>query len=384
MVMAGLANDGIRRTNSSIAASPTQDLGTVKSPKRYNVGDNRIMLSVKHIIGTTANNHASFCMVNDAVSYTAGAGAVVAQLSSDGTKLINQRFFCTSSKLVQQLQQQQQQQQQYSWLNESQFHSPGHATTARDSVAYISQLSIDDFNSSSPSGSSSPQRTSAKDKVKTTSCVALSNDNKLLAVGEMGHKPKILIYSLKASSEGTTVPLAVLSEHRFGVKFLAFSPCNRYLASIGTENDGFLHIWQVSTSRDRLIQLHSSNKCISIVNDLKWITSSQLMTSGVRQVRLWRLDNSGALWPDSQVRVLNGRNIVLNQFCGSIFVSIACLSNVIVLVTDRGELCTIQDIDEESGPLFTPRMVAGYEGIAFCTSKDNEILWLVRLGGLIQ
>lgn len=33
------------------------------------------------------------------------------------------------------------------------------------------------------------------------------------------------------------IPVAAMSEHTFGVRDVAFSPCSKYLASIGTVNE---------------------------------------------------------------------------------------------------------------------------------------------------
>ena len=69
------------------------------------------------------------------------------------------------------------------------------------------------------------------------------------------------------------VPLVILNEHTFGVRAVAFSPDQKYLASLGTPNDGFLYIWSIN-QRTGAAKLHSSNKCTSFVKQMIWLGSS--------------------------------------------------------------------------------------------------------------
>jgi WD40 repeat protein len=61
-----------------------------------------------------------------------------------------------------------------------------------------------------------------------------------------------------------------LTEHTFGVRAVAFSPDQRYLASIGHPNDGFLYVWAVN-QRSGAAKLHSSNKCTSSIRQMIWL-----------------------------------------------------------------------------------------------------------------
>lgn len=76
------------------------------------------------------------------------------------------------------------------------------------------------------------------------------------------------MFSLQDGS--SDVPVAILNEHTFGVKAVAFSPDGRYLASIGQPNDGFLYIWSINT-RYGTAKLHSSNKCTSSIRQMIWL-----------------------------------------------------------------------------------------------------------------
>jgi WD40 repeat protein len=78
----------------------------------------------------------------------------------------------------------------------------------------------------------------------------------------------VLVFSLQESSSDH--PLAILNEHTFGVRAVAFSPDSRYLASLGTMNDGFLYIWAINV-KTGTTRLHSSNKCTSFIKDIAWM-----------------------------------------------------------------------------------------------------------------
>jgi WD40 repeat protein len=64
--------------------------------------------------------------------------------------------------------------------------------------------------------------------------------------------------------------LSALSEHSFGVNCVAFSPDSRYLASLGSSQDGFLYIWSINI-RTGAATLHASNKCVSNINKMTWM-----------------------------------------------------------------------------------------------------------------
>lgn len=347
-------------------------------------------LAVKTIIGTTATDSRSFDISRSFIAYTAGAGAIVGRLrsatddseSGDGivprarSAILSTRFFCTSTKLVQNL------------ASRSISSSPIRASVLED-------LEVDAFqfirpgssglgiavvnNSSNTIEDTSPSVKGPKDKMKTTSAVALSTDARLLAVGESGHQPRIFIYSLAQDSNRR--PLAIISEHRFGIKALAFSPCGRFLVSLGTSNDGFLHVWQLNL-KEGSVCLHSSNKCISQINDLKWISSNILVTLGIRHVRVWKIDTAYKRGSQGSVCVLVGKNAILGSFSDSAFTSAATVGdNLAVLATEAGELATLQcDGDDSAGnaisqPIFTPRQALGFSVACVDFDAQNYMIW---------
>lgn len=374
--------------------------------------DEKARLKVKRVIGTTATSNASFCCVGNFVAYTSGAGAVIAQLH-EGSSLGNgsldelvvsaERFFCTSPKMLQHY-------HQVSWITHaitlesssaSQQGPPSRddngflltgGITIKSMIDSIGMNTSNDLDGSGPTGGSANTSSPLRDRIKTTSCLSLSQDGKLLAVGETGYQPQVLVYSTAWNS--SPGPLVMLSEHSYGVKLLCFSPCGRFLASLGNTNDGFLHIWSFHGLRDSgVAQLHSSNRCISVINDMKW-SGSKLITAGRRHLRLWKIGNysrgSGSgetsdneyspVLNDGRLSVLSGRNVILGDFSGSNFVSIVQISpGLLVVATDRGELATVEDpLDESSNSKtkFVPRLSVGFPVTTMDIDFHEHLLWV--------
>ncbi len=68
---------------------------------------------------------------------------------------------------------------------------------------------------------------------KAVSCLEFSADGTYLAVGERGHQPSIVVWSL-----GSGAIIAELKNgHRFGISCLAFSPAGNLLVSAGFKYD---------------------------------------------------------------------------------------------------------------------------------------------------
>ena len=95
----------------------------------------------------------------------------------------------------------------------------------------------------------------------------------LVTLQQTGYSPRVLIFALQDTSSDT--PLVILNEHTFGVRAVAFSPDQKYLASLGTANDGFLYVWSIN-QRTGAAKLHSSNKCTSFIKQMIWLGSSIL------------------------------------------------------------------------------------------------------------
>jgi WD40 repeat protein len=154
----------------------------------------------------------------------------------------------------------------------------------------------------------------------------------------------------------------ILNEHTFGVCAVAFSPDNRYLASIGAPNDGFLYLWSINP-RTGAARLHSSNKCTSFIKGMTWMGKS-IITVGTRHVKVWRIDEGLSVSPSKQkfglegmpaqtlnpatvTRTLAGRNCLLGSLVEATFTCVAAVSDEVAIVcSERGDICLLDDSND--------------------------------------
>lgn len=335
--------------------SPFFRNSTPKSPTKTSKSEES-GLRLKKVIGTTTASGNGFdCLpAVKQFAYTAGAAAVVCTVSDD--LIVSQRFFrarpivSTTRDGVLSPSANDLRTKLMGNLRESTLNGSPLAATGRDW-------------SDSPTGKS----TTAKDRVKAATSVALSPNGKWIAVGETGYKPRVLIFSNKGDS--SELPVCVLSEHTFGVHALAFSPDSKFLASLGIVNDGFLYIWAID-DRTGAATLHSSNKCTSTINAMTW-TGRSVLTAGLRYVKLWKPDDNvttdyriletpnGTPTPTPRPRpsdfgnsilspkqkVLTGKNILLGDLIDANFVSAVAMDNTgsAVVCAESGEVCLLDE-----------------------------------------
>ncbi|KAK0854267.1 hypothetical protein LTS02_011575 [Friedmanniomyces endolithicus] len=258
---------------SSVPRSPTKFARTEEPGLRLST-----------VIGTTTSTANGFDVdpAKRKFAYTAGAAAVVC--SVDGELKFQQRFFRarpTSAGAGRD-------------VNGQPLGTPTPGEPRNRAVGHVKEYIL----GGSPLGASRDWSDSAngktgtaKDRVKAVTSVALSANGKWLAVGETGYKPRILIFCLAEDAPDT--PVFVLSEHTFGVHALRFSPDSKYLASLGTVNDGFLYVWQID-DRTGAAALHASNKCTTFINSMAWMGPS-IVTVGLRFVKVWRPDEDAGI-----------------------------------------------------------------------------------------
>lgn len=158
----------------------------------------------------------------------------------------------------------------------------------------------------------SPNHKSSKlMRVNKTSSVTAHPISQLVASGEeIGYMPRLILYDFRS---GEFLDSAI-DVHEFGVNIVKFSPGGNLLATLGSPQDGFLHIWDVS--ENKLTPL-SSNKCISDINDLIWLNDHQILTIGVRHLKVWSVEGN----------VLSGRNLVLGSLIDQTFTSAISLNS---------------------------------------------------------
>lgn len=300
-------------------------------------------LALKRVVGTTCNAPTGFDCAQSSFAYVAGGAVVVVDVDGDQ---YSQRFYRARPSAA-----------------------PVHATPAREHTPNSSTptpKANDSRNRVAPglrdsaygmcdwAESPSAKTWTSRERIKAATCLALSRDAKFLAVGETGYSPRVLIFSLQDSSSDH--PLVSISEHAFGVQAVAWSQDSRFLASLGTANDGFLYIWKVDP-RTGAARLSQQNRCTSFIRGMVWM-GGYLITFGVRHVKFWKVEESPSAspvkqkfgsesaptTPQSQQKALPGRNILLGSLIDSTFTCAAVVDDGrAILCTENGDVCLLED-----------------------------------------
>ncbi|KPI38569.1 WD repeat-containing protein 62 [Cyphellophora attinorum] len=328
---------------STPTASPSNLRSGTRSPRKTQPP---ISLQLQHVIGATTTSPPGLasCALNNTYAYCAGSVAVLAEIQADGetTKRYYRARPTTTS------------------INPGVSHYNGLTSTStrRRTSLYSSNQprEVDkSIGSIRDQGDGSLQTWTARERIKTISCVALSNDGRWLAVGESGYSPRVLLYSREVDAS-RDIPTSIVSDHTIGVRCIAFSPDGRYLATLGNLNDGFLFIWTIN-QRTGQLSLHAANKCTTNICDMTWCGQA-LITAGTRHVKAWNVSESSVSTPTKRphlrasigkdalqpgVQTLIGHNALLVSLVDCTFTAIATVdTRTVLLATDAGHLCLFE------------------------------------------
>ncbi|CAG8496566.1 11199_t:CDS:10 [Acaulospora colombiana] len=198
---------------------------------------------------------------------------------------------------------------------------------------------LDPQNANSGSAAGNSKKTPVSNKAKPISCIAFSPDGNYLAVGEIGHQPRILIWDVEAKTL-----IAELKGHKHGVLALRFSPNMKWIVSLGFQHDGYLNVWNWKNGTKV-----ACNKITTKVYTLAFNRNgSYFVTAGLRHVKFWYFDASGNLPKKSggqsitkTAQVLDGRSGILGDLKDNNFLDAACCQKTdnTYLVTSNGLLC---------------------------------------------
>lgn len=340
-------------TTTTSPRSPT------KPPKPDEPG-----LQLRHVIGTTTASSTAFDALPSSrlFAHTAGACAVLAEVEATTEGLsAKQRFYRARPTPA---------------GNSRDGLTPTPSDPRHRALGFVREQSVggSPLASSGRDWSDSPsgRSTTAKDRVKAATSVALSPNGKWLALGETGYKPRVAIFCL--TDDASDSPVTIISEHSFGVHALRFSPDSKYLASLGTVNDGFIYIWTID-DKTGAAGLHASNKLTTVTNAVAWIGDA-VITAGLRFIKVWRpndeanldirspeLPTTSTFAPKSRVdtrssdygnsiltprhKTLAGKNVLLGDLLECNFVTVVPVSdNEAIVCAETGEICLLNDKDK--------------------------------------
>ncbi|KAK5317116.1 hypothetical protein LTR93_008891 [Exophiala xenobiotica] len=311
-----------------------------------------IALQLQRVIGTTTTspNGLTCCPSTNTYAYCAGAVAVLARLESDNAP--SHRYFKARPTAPS--------------LHPPTSHyesSPANTPSKRRISTFTPRKGQDEYTNGSFGrewlDESGGQTWTARERIKSASCVALSQDGRWLAVGESGYNPRVLLFST-AEDVSCELPTSIISDHTYGVRCIAFSSDMKYLATLGNLNDGFLFVWSLNSKTGQLT-LHSANKCTTNVCDMTW-RGNALITVGTRHIKIWQAKETAK--PSSPTKKprffrasdaygtspgpapgpapLQGRNCLLGSMGDSTFTCVAAVDDCLAVVgTETGHLCLV-------------------------------------------
>ncbi|KAG9142559.1 hypothetical protein Leryth_011647 [Lithospermum erythrorhizon] len=156
-------------------------------------------------------------------------------------------------------------------------------------------------------------------KPKPLSCIAMSGDGKVIAAGESGEQPSILLWDGE-----TKAILCELKGHQFGVASTSFSPNGRHLVSVGFPRDGYLFLWdwrhQILLTKAKAFLSCSVASSVCLTLDSKYI-----LTAGKDHLKFWKMAKPTTSGGSSRPIpwVMHGKPISLGKFKGCSFIAIA-------------------------------------------------------------
>lgn len=128
------------------------------------------------------------------------------------------------------------------------------------------------------------------DKGLAVSCLAVSKSGKYLASGEkthMGFKADVIVWDFeKGTIKHTLDPL-----HKVKVEALAFSPNDKYLVSLGGQDDGCIVVWDVKTGLaicGSTAGAPSAGYTFAVA--YASLSDEVFVTGGDKTLRVWELD----------------------------------------------------------------------------------------------
>ncbi|ETN41950.1 uncharacterized protein HMPREF1541_03889 [Cyphellophora europaea CBS 101466] len=333
--------------SSSVRTTPTASPTTLKpaprSPRKAH--HSPVALQLQHVIGTTTTTPTGLtcCPATNQYAYCAGAVAVLATVQTDGTT--SKKYYRARPTAP-------------SLNAPTSYYDKGSPSTtpSRRRTSLFSPTRARDPDATPVAAreweDGASQTWTARERIKTVTCVAISSTGRWLAVGESGYNPRVLLYSTTEDA-ATDVPISIVAEHAIGIKSVAFSPDSKYLATLGNLNDGFLYVWSIN-ARTGQLTLVAANKCTTNIGAMTWCGQT-LITVGTRHVKAWTVSEAarsspskrfslqarGAAISGSGPATLHGRNALLGSLVDCTFTSVISIDDqrTAIVTSDAGHLC---------------------------------------------
>ncbi|CAF0967394.1 unnamed protein product [Adineta steineri] len=148
---------------------------------------------------------------------------------------------------------------------------------------------------------------------RTITSISFSPTGRYLATGEKGHNPKIRIWDLS----GDRTSCVALGDHQFAINCVCFSTKPGYLVSIGSEDDGYICVWNLKNKTKV-----ASNKCLVPIYGIAFAEDgNHFVTVGHHHVKFWNLipkraDSASPLFGSEAILGEHKLNSFTDVICG--------------------------------------------------------------------
>lgn len=365
----------LRNTPNSSPVTSKAISGPLRKPPR----PADVTLQLQRVIGTTTNNPSGLtcCPETNTYAYCAGAVAVLAKLEPNNGSPSHRYFKArpTAPSLNPPI----------SYYE----NSPASTPSKRRTSTFTPRKGQDDYGGGSFGrewlDESVGQTWTARERIKSASCVSLSRDGRWLAVGEAGYNPRVLLFST-AEDASCEIPTSIVSDHSHGIRCIAFSSDMKFLATLGNLNDGFLFVWSLNAKTGQLT-LHSANKCTTNIHDMTWC-GNDLITVGTRHIKIWQVRESTRQSPTRKPRYrpsdvypsspgptpLQGRNCLLGSMVDCTFTCALSVDQTSLIVgTETGDLCSV-DTSQSTLELRVLRKIDSSVTSIACAANTSRLL----------
>jgi WD40 repeat protein len=122
------------------------------------------------------------------------------------------------------------------------------------------------------------------------SAIAVSHDEKLLAIADRSKQSTISLYSIENLEQlkgGQVRPMFVMRGHKHNIDLLAFSPNGRYLLSI-SNHDGSMFLWEKG-------ECLTKNRVSKTVAKAVFDSNGDLVTVGRGYLKVWKFSEGEAI-----------------------------------------------------------------------------------------
>ena len=186
--------------------------------------------------------------------------------------------------------------------------------------------------------------------------IAVHPSRTLVATADQGKVPSVLVWDYEGAPAGGSYPtVATLrGHHRRGVTHLAFSPCGKWLASVGADDQHSLVVFDWANQTVRCRRPTPKEKTMDIA--FPATTSDGIVQVGVGFIRFWTVSGHNLTWKSA---VLAGHG----QW--QTFTSVGFVGNRTVVGCQDGSLYLFAGTTLE-------RTVAAHDGPVNVLSSTNE------------